>query len=530
MKREIMCMALFLAAGTAHGQWSDNFNRADGAMGPDWTVTSGTWAIEANQGRHTGTGVNTILTHNSANLQYDLSVTTLDVLRIPGNTANAFVAVVVGLGGANPIMVKIQAQTTTSGFSNIGIYRLAAGAWGVWTGGLPFGALTAQFDSARMTVSFPNPDTIKCELDTNFDGTPDQTYQSTGVSTLSLGTQHGISAWMQNAKFDNWSVAPLGPTGACCLSSGASSCLVTTSTGCTTAGGTYAGDGVACAAANCPPLPTGRCCADDGTCSVLTPFACTSAAGVYGGNGTTCSPNPCVATTYNESGDTGDLPATAQVAAGSGTLTRIRGTLTTGDADMFKIRVCDAANFGATTVGNTTVDTILSIYNSNGNGIAHNDDEPAPSTVFQSRLSNTFVGPAGNGDYYIAVTQFNKQATNALGQLWINDNTTGHEYRIERAPDGPGAASPLTGWTTATGTGGAYSITFTGACFVVGGCYANCDGSTGSPALTANDFQCFINEYAANHAYANCDGSTGNPALTANDFQCFINKYAGGCS
>ena len=66
---------------------------------------------------------------------------------------------------------------------------------------------------------------------------------------------------------------------------------------------------------------------------------------------------------------------------------------------------------------------------------------------------------------------------------------------------------------TATGTGG-------------GGCYANCDGSTGSPRLTANDFQCFINKYAGNESYANCDGSTGTPALTANDFQCFINKYA----
>jgi len=61
-------------------------------------------------------------------------------------------------------------------------------------------------------------------------------------------------------------------------------------------------------------------------------------------------------------------------------------------------------------------------------------------------------------------------------------------------------------------------------------CYANCDASTGNPALTANDFQCFINKYAGGDAYANCDGSTGNPALTANDFQCFINKYAGGCS
>lgn len=30
--------------------------------------------------------------------------------------------------------------------------------------------------------------------------------------------------------------------------------------------------------------------------------------------------------------------------------------------------------------------------------------------------------------------------------------------------------------------------------------------------------------------YANCDGSTGSPLLTANDFQCFINRFAGGCS
>ncbi len=61
-------------------------------------------------------------------------------------------------------------------------------------------------------------------------------------------------------------------------------------------------------------------------------------------------------------------------------------------------------------------------------------------------------------------------------------------------------------------------------------CYANCDGSSGTPLLTANDFQCFINKFAGNDPYANCDGSTGTPALTANDFQCFINKYAGGCS
>ena len=61
-------------------------------------------------------------------------------------------------------------------------------------------------------------------------------------------------------------------------------------------------------------------------------------------------------------------------------------------------------------------------------------------------------------------------------------------------------------------------------------CYANCDDSTGSPRLSANDFQCFINKYASGDSYANCDGSSVTPVLTANDFQCYLDRYAAGCS
>jgi trimeric autotransporter adhesin len=60
-------------------------------------------------------------------------------------------------------------------------------------------------------------------------------------------------------------------------------------------------------------------------------------------------------------------------------------------------------------------------------------------------------------------------------------------------------------------------------------CYANCDGSTIAPVLTPNDFQCFLNQFAAGHAYANCDGSAGTPSLTPNDFQCYLNRFASGC-
>jgi hypothetical protein len=57
-------------------------------------------------------------------------------------------------------------------------------------------------------------------------------------------------------------------------------------------------------------------------------------------------------------------------------------------------------------------------------------------------------------------------------------------------------------------------------------CYANCDCSNGPPALTANDFQCFLNKYASQDPTANCDGVGG---INANDFTCFLNEYANGC-
>lgn len=61
-------------------------------------------------------------------------------------------------------------------------------------------------------------------------------------------------------------------------------------------------------------------------------------------------------------------------------------------------------------------------------------------------------------------------------------------------------------------------------------CYANCDASTGTPILTANDFACFLTKYAAGTLYTNCDHSTSAPLLNVNDFQCFLNAFAAGCS
>ena len=60
-------------------------------------------------------------------------------------------------------------------------------------------------------------------------------------------------------------------------------------------------------------------------------------------------------------------------------------------------------------------------------------------------------------------------------------------------------------------------------------CYANCDESTAAPVLNINDFQCFVNQFAAGMARANCDRSTAAPALNVLDFVCFLNEFAAGC-
>ena len=309
-------------------------------------------------------------------------------------------------------------------------------------------------------------------------------------------------------------------TGACCVTSGASNCIITTSSGCTTVGGTYQGDNSTCAAANCPPLPTGACCFFSGSCQIISQASCVSQGGTYSGNNVTCQAAACPSLGWQESGDAGNTPGTAQVPTGSGNLAAIRGTLTANDVDMFKIKICNESAFGATTVGGATFDTQLFLFNLSGTGVAGNDDTATP----QAALSSTFV--TANGDYLLAISGYDNDPIGAatLQEIWLDT-----PFNTERAPDGPAAAEALSSWSGTGGSGG-YTIALTGTCYPGGSCYANCDGSTGSPLLTANDFQCFANAYAANASYANCDGSTGTPALTANDFQCFANAYAAGCS
>ena len=172
---------------------------------------------------------------------------------------------------------------------------------------------------------------------------------------------------------------------------------------------------------------------------------------------------------------TGNIAATVRGASGAETLagavipagtagdplTSISGNFESARATIHQIQICDEAAFTASVVGGTTVDTQMFLFNADGTGVAMNDDVVG-GTVLQSALSSTFV--SANGTYYLAIVQWDRDPVSDLcadTAMWIDT-----PFRSERAPDGPGAAGTLVGWSgvPTTPSTGAYVITLTGAC------------------------------------------------------------------
>jgi hypothetical protein len=166
--------------------------------------------------------------------------------------------------------------------------------------------------------------------------------------------------------------------------------------------------------------------------------------------------------TANGGSDAGDLPASAQTPTGTNPFSVLTGNIeATSDADMYFINVCDLANFSATTTNpDTTGDTQLFLFNEQGLGVVHNDDNPAGGLT--SRITGALVPAPGN--YYIAVSRYNRDPVDEGGNLLWNNTP----FNTERAPDGPGAFSAVAAWLGNSGSAGAYRLEMTGACFAGG--------------------------------------------------------------
>lgn len=182
--------------------------------------------------------------------------------------------------------------------------------------------------------------------------------------------------------------------------------------------------------------------------------------------------------TWTESGDAPDL-LPGQETQGAGPLTQIDGIHDANDADLYKITITDAANFSATTTGGSSLDTQLFLFDANGMGVTHDDDDP--NGGLQSAITGQFV--PGPGVYYLAISTYNMDPSSVGGEIWMSS-----PFGVERQPDGPGAGSPLISWGSSGATAGTYSIFLTGAGFGnAGGYFLSVGGSCPGTVIVSWD-------------------------------------------
>jgi hypothetical protein len=174
--------------------------------------------------------------------------------------------------------------------------------------------------------------------------------------------------------------------------------------------------------------------------------------------------------TANGGGDAGDLPETAQ-STGSDSITKIRGTIgASDDVDVYAITISAPSTFSATTIGGTSLDTALWLFDENGKGVVHNEDDPDASTGFQSRIDNRTFCITQPGRYYLAVSLFDRRAAGCSeGLIWA---TT--PFRGVRCPDGPESTSRVGGWSGSSSSTGRYIIFLTGVSGATAGDPADC--------------------------------------------------------
>jgi hypothetical protein len=190
--------------------------------------------------------------------------------------------------------------------------------------------------------------------------------------------------------------------------------------------------------------------------------------------------------TWNEVGDAGEFPDTAQWTAGTGALTQIKGQCPGGDHDMFVIAVTDAAHFKAqVTQGG---DTKLGLFTLDGTGIVMNDDTRVPNSPL-SIVDFTQNGiPLSNGTYVLALLNAGQMWANEAGRIWNNQGPNG-EWDDQRSPDGPGAPGPVTEYVGNVDAGNSsdpFTITLGGAGFARQGQPPQVDVSPADVAANEN--------------------------------------------
>ncbi len=218
--------------------------------------------------------------------------------------------------------------------------------------------------------------------------------------------------------------------------------------------------------------------------------------------------------------DTGETPDTAQITRGNGPLHQIRGMGSASDADLYRIRISNVAQFSAFAelIRYFGDGAQLCLFTPDGRGVVAIDARTPILPVLDSSLVSL-----READYFIGIATSERYPVDAAGnRLW--DTTLNAQSR----PNGPGAANPIHHWEGA-GSTIQYHLTMTGVEFAArpNTCVADIDGDGDSG--TDADIEAFFACMAGN-CCPNCtpdfddDGDSGTDA----DIEAFFRVLAGG--
>ena len=124
-----------------------------------------------------------------------------------------------------------------------------------------------------------------------------------------------------------------------------------------------------------------------------------------------------VAVPVSEQGDAGETAATAQNLT-TQLVTSIGGQLAGADSDLYRICLAGGRTFSATTVGTTTTDTQLFLFDGAGRGVYANDNS---ADTRQSTLpAGDPLTPAAPGEYLLAVSPYDRDPESDAGAIFNN--------------------------------------------------------------------------------------------------------------
>jgi hypothetical protein len=231
--------------------------------------------------------------------------------------------------------------------------------------------------------------------------------------------------------------------------------------------------------------------------------------------------------------EAGQTLATALNVDGVGAVTSISGIATSGDVDLYRIFICDPANFNASTVGGASFDTQLFLFNADGTGVVMNDDD-ATGTA-QSAITNELTSTLAPGAYYLAISPYNIDARDSANALIFPNSAAvacnGGVFRCQLPPTS--ATAVLDNWTTGATGNGTYTITLAG----VNGepCALPCgtadfdgDGDIGTDADIEAFFACLAGNCCATCYAGGADFDADGDIGTDADIESFFRVLAGG--